>query len=291
MSKAQRTRPSSPGHTEGEFDIVVGAEPVGWRAYFKELYNYRELMVNLAQRDFLVRFKHTSAGLAWIFFKPLMLMLVLSFVFGRVSGLSKDVGIPYPLLVLSALIPWQFFASSLSEVTNSLVWNQHILTKTYFPRMLLPFGSLFANFVDFFVAFLLLAVVFVIYGYCPGWQAFLLPLFVLLLLGFILGLGLWTSVLNARFRDIQQMLPFMLQLGMYVSPVGYRFDTVPVKWQFLYNMNPLVGILEGFRWCLLRGEGGLHVSALLMSTAMSVVLILSGFYFFRRSERDLADVI
>lgn len=271
--------------------IVVEAAPMGLRAYFKELFAYRELMVNLAQRDFLVRFKHTYAGLSWIFFKPLMLMLVLSFVFGRVSGLSHSSTVPYPLLVLSALIPWQFFASSLNEVTNSLVWNQHILTKTYFPRMLLPVGSLFANFVDFFVAFILLGLVFAVYGYCPGWQIFTLPLFILLLLGFILGLGLWTSVLNARFRDIQQMLPFLLQIGMYVSPVGYRFDTVPVKWQFLYNLNPLVGILEGFRWCLLRGEGGLHASALAMSAVMSVVLIVSGLQFFRRSERGLADVI
>lgn len=291
MSQAHPNTTPSPPRSEEKFDIVVGAEPLGWRAYLKELYSYRELMVNLAQRDFLVRFKHTYAGLAWIFFKPLMLMLVLSFVFGRVSGLSKDIGIPYSLLVLSALVPWQFFASSLSEVTNCLVSNQHILTKTYFPRMLLPFGSLFANLVDFLVAFLLLGFVFLFYGYCPGWQILLLPCFVLLLLGLIIGLGLWTSMLNARFRDIQQMLPFLLQLGMYVSPVGYRFDTVPVKWQFIYNLNPLVGILEGFRWCLLRGEGGLHVSALVMSTMMSLVLIFTGLHFFRRSERDLADVI
>lgn len=274
-----------------EFNIVVGSQPLSWRSYVKELFDFRELMVNLAQRDFLVRFKHTYAGLAWIFFKPLMLMLVLSFVFGRISGFSHGTSVPYPLMVLSALIPWQFFAASLNEVTNSLVWNQHILTKTYFPRMLLPFASLFANFVDFFVAFVLLAFVFVFYGYSPGWQLILLPVFIVMLLGFILGLGLWTSVLNAKFRDIQQMLPFLLQIGMYVSPVGYRFDTVPLKWQFIYNLNPLVGILEGFRWCLLNGEGGLHTGALCMSAFISLALVVSGLHFFRRSERDLADVI
>jgi lipopolysaccharide transport system permease protein len=276
---------------EKDFDIVISAEPPGWGKYFRELLAYRELMVNLAQRDFLVRFKHTYAGMAWIFFKPLMLMLVLSFVFGRVTGLSHASSVPYPLMVLSALLPWQFFSSALVEVTNSLVWNQHILTKTYFPRLLLPLGSLFANSVDFIVTFVLLGALFIYYRFMPGWQILFLPCFILLLLALVVGAGLWLAALNARFRDIQQMLPFALQLGMYVSPVGYRFDTVPVKWQLLYNTNPMVGVLEGFRWCLLRGEGGLHHWALVMSCSLAVFLVSSGLWFFRRSENSFADVI
>jgi lipopolysaccharide transport system permease protein len=281
----------SPTPHSNQFDVEISAKPMGVRAYFRELYAYRELMFMLAQRDFLVRFKHTYAGMAWIFFKPLMLMLVLSFVFGRVTGLAQHTETPYSLMVLSALIPWQFFSSALTEVTSSLVWNQHILTKTYFPRLLLPLASLFANSVDFLVAFTLLAGAFVVLHFHPGWQIVFLPLFILLLFSLVVGVGLWLAALNARFRDIQQLLPFALQIGMYISPVGYRFDAVPEKWQLLYNMNPLVGVLEGFRWCLLRGEGGLHHSALVMSCSLAVALVLSGLWFFRRMEASFADVI
>lgn len=271
------------------FDLLISPDTVSARKYLKELIKFKSLGFIFSKRDFLVRFRHTAVGLAWIILKPALLVFTLSFVFGKLTGFDSKSSIPYPLVVLAGLLPWQFFAAALADTTSSLVVNQHIVAKTYFPRMILPIACLFNPAVDIFISFILFGVLMLWYSVPISWHLLALPLFMLLLMSLCLGLGLWLSALNARFRDIQHLLPFGLQIGMYLSPVGYTFDAIPVKWQLWYNLNPLVGVIEGFRWSMLGGITGLHYNALIMSSLISLLLIVSGFRVFRKLETSMVD--
>ena len=273
------------------FDYSITAEPASFRERLTEIVSHKELLWMLALRDTLVRFKQTYAGLAWLVLKPFLLLLALTFLFGRVTRFDANAAEPYALVVLAGLIPWQFLAASLTDITGSLNANRGIITKVYFPRILIPAASLFTAVADLIVALVLLVGLYAWYGYMPGWHLLALPFLLLLLFTFSMGIGIWMCALNAQYRDVQYLLPFVLQLGMYLSPVAYKSSQVPDEWLWLYHLNPAAGIIEGFRWCLLNGTSGFQWKVLAVSTLVSVVLLLSGLRYFYRVEKKLVDVL
>jgi lipopolysaccharide transport system permease protein len=218
-------------------------------------------------------------------------MLVFTVVFNRIAKLPAPGAVPYALLVMAAMLPWQFFAASLSESSNSLVGNSNLISKIYFPRLIIPAGSVITSFVDFLITLALMAAMMVWYGFCPDWRILACPLFVLLAFGASFGAGLWLGALTVEYRDFRYIVPFIVQFGMYVSPVGFSSGIVPAKWHLLYCLNPLVGVIDGFRWCLLRGQTPLDPSAILLSCGLVVILSASGIWYFRRTEKTFADVI
>ena len=271
-----------------ELSIVAGQSG---RQYWRDLWRYRELLYFLAWRDVKVRYKQTVVGAAWVLLRPLLMMLVLTLVFNRIAGLGTDQVTPYALMVLAGLLPWQFFASALAESGNSLVGNSQLISKVYFPRLLVPFSSVLGGLVDFTVTLLLLVPLMAWYGHWPGLEALFMPLFLILGLVIALGSGVALAALNVRYRDVRFVIPFIVQFGLYVSPVGFRVDLVPGAWRWLYELNPMVGVIEGFRWSLL-GEGQPPpVSALLSSVSIGLVLLVVGIRYFRRVEKTFADVI
>ena len=254
------------------------------------LWRHRELLIFLVWRDIIVRYKQTVVGTSWVLIRPLLTMLVFTFVFGRVANLESG-GVPYSLVVLSGLLPWTFFASALSDCSNSLVGNAHLISKIYFPRLIIPLSSVVVSTVDFLITFLLLFVVMAWHSFVPSWQIVFLPFFMLLVILVAFGLGLWTAALNVRFRDFRHLIPFLLQLGVYVSPVGYSSKVLPEKWKFLYSLNPMVGVIDGFRWSILGGSFTLYWPGLVFSSVTCVVLVITGIRYFRSTEATFADVI
>jgi lipopolysaccharide transport system permease protein len=259
--------------------------------YWRDLWLYRELFYFLSWRDILVRYKQTVIGIAWAVIRPFLTMLVFTFVFNRVAKLQAPNGIPYPLLVFSAMLPWQFFSTAMSESSNSLVTNSNLISKIYFPRLIVPAGSVITSFVDFLITVALLGAMLVWYRYCPNWHILALPLFVTLAFGCAMGVGLWLCALNVEYRDFRYVVPFIVQIGLYVSPVGFSSSIVPEKWRLIYSLNPMVGVIDGFRWSLLRGQSALSWSSVLISVILTSVLCLTGFWYFRRTEKTFADVI
>lgn len=272
-------------------DLVTYLKPAkGWLSIdFKELWRYRELIYFLTWRDIKVRYKQAVLGIAWAVLQPLMTMVIFTVIFGTLLGTPSQ-GIPYPLFSLSALLPWQLFASALQRSSTSLVGNANLLTKIYFPRLAIPLASIFAALVDFLISFVVLIGVMVYYHYMPGWNALWLPLLVLLALLTALAVGLWLSALNVQYRDIQQIVPFLIQVWMYASPIVYPIDTIPEGiWRWLYSLNPMVGVIQGFRWALLGGTP--PDLTLVISVAMVLILLVSGLYYFRRMEKIFADIV
>ena len=259
--------------------------------YWRDLWHYRELFYFLAWRDILVRYKQTVIGIAWAVVRPLLTTVVFTFVFSRVARLPAPGGAPYALLVMGAMLPWQFFSTSLTESSNSLIGNAHLISKIYFPRLIVPAGSVITALVDFLITLGLTASLMLWYGYLPDWHLLALPLFVLLALGAAFGAGLWLCALNVEFRDFRYIVPFIVQFGLYVSPVGFSSTIVPHKWHLLYSLNPMVGIIDGFRWSLLRGQTTRDGSAVALSVISVTILVVSGIWYFRRMERTFADVI
>jgi lipopolysaccharide transport system permease protein len=259
--------------------------------YWRDLWRYRELFYFLAWRDILVRYKQTVIGIAWAVIRPFLTMLVFTVIFGRIAKLPVPAAVPYALLVMAAMLPWQFFATSLSESSNSLVGNSNLISKIYFPRLIIPAGSVITSFVDFLITLALMAVMMVWYQFLPDWRILACPLFIILAFGASFGAGLWLCALTVKYRDFRYIVPFIVQFGMYVSPVGFSSTIVPEKWRLLYSLNPLVGVIDGFRWCLLRGETPLDWSAVLLSVVTVVFLLASGIWYFRRMEKTFADVI
>jgi len=259
--------------------------------YWRDLWRYRELFYFLAWRDILVRYKQTLIGIAWAVVRPLLTMVVFTVVFGRIAKLPAPGDVPYPLLVMAAMLPWQFFSTSLSESSNSLVGNANLISKIYFPRLIIPAGSVITSFVDFLITLVLMAALMLWYRFLPDWRAFLLPAFLVLAFGAAFGAGLWLCALNVEYRDFRYIVPFIVQLGLYVSPVGFSSSIVPARWRLLYDLNPLVGVIDGFRWCLLRGKTPLDWTSFLLSCCLVALLSLSGVWYFRRVERTFADVI
>jgi lipopolysaccharide transport system permease protein len=260
------------------------------QSYWADVLRYRELFAVLAGRDIAVRYKQTAIGILWAVLRPLLTMTVFTFVFGRIAKLPSD-GAPYALLVFSGMVPWFFFASSVSESSGSLVANANLLSKVYFPRILIPLSSILVAVVDFLIAMCLLIILMVFYGFLPSWRLLTLPLFLTIALGAAIGLGLSFSALNIRYRDFQFIVPFFLQMGIYASPIGFSITVVPEKWHLLYAFNPMVGVIEGFRWAVLGGAFELRWDVVAVSGCVAVMLLSVGVVFFRRFERGIADVI
>ncbi len=260
------------------------------RHYWRDLWMYRELFWFLVWRDILVRYKQTVVGVAWSVIRPFVTMVVFSVVFGALAKLPSN-GVPYPLLVFAAMLPWNFFANALSESSGSLVANANLLTKIYFPRIIIPGSSIIVSFIDFVISLLIMAGLMLWFGYMPDWRVVTLPLFLFLAFLPVAGAGLWFSALNVKFRDFRFVVPFLLQFGLYVSPVGFASSIVPEKWRLLYAINPMVGVIDGFRWALLNGAVEPCWLGILLSTTLSLLLLVTGIWFFRKMERTMADVI
>lgn len=279
-----------PTASQAYDDEIVIEAGRGARNYWRDLWRYRELFYFLAWRDLLVRYKQTVVGVAWSLIRPLVTMIVFTVVFGRLAQLPSG-GAPYPILVFAALLPWQFFANALTESSNSLVNNSSMISKVYFPRLVVPTSSVIVSFVDFLISFALLIVLMVIYRFVPSWRILSLPLFTLLAFGAAMGGGLWLAALNVRYRDFKHLVPFIVQIGLYISPVGFSSSVVPERWRLLYSLNPLVGVIDGFRWAILGGDAAIFWPGFLLSTLAVLLLLLSGIRYFRQTERTFADVI
>jgi lipopolysaccharide transport system permease protein len=260
------------------------------REYWKDIWRYRELFYFLAWRDLLVRYKQTVVGVAWSLIRPLLTMLILTWVFGRLGKMPSG-GVPYALLVLCGMLPWQFFSTALSECGNSLVSNSNLISKVYFPRLIVPAGSVITSFVDFLISAVLLIVLMIWYRFVPPSTVVFLPLFVLLAFAAALGTGLWIAALMVEYRDFRFIVPFIVQFGLYVSPVGFRTDVVPEQWRLLYSLNPMVGVIDGFRWAILGGQHNLYWPGAFLSVAVVFIVIASGLHYFRKTEKTFADVI
>jgi lipopolysaccharide transport system permease protein len=263
--------------------------PSGWTSIgFRELWEYRELLYFLTLRDVKVRYKQTALGAAWAIIQPLFMMLVFSLFFGRLAKMPSD-GIPYPVFTFCALLPWQLFAHALTESSNSLVANERLITKVYFPRLIVPLAAVLGGLVDFAVAFVLLLVMMFYYGIVPTLAIVTLPAFILLAILTALGVGLWLSALNVKYRDVRYTINFLIQFWMFATPVAYPSSIVPERWRALYGLNPMAGVVEGFRWALLGKQP--PGAMLAVSVAVVIAILIGGLYYFRRMEQEFADVV
>ena len=265
--------------------------PSGWSALnLRDVWNYRELIYFMTWRDLKVRYKQTLLGAAWAILKPFLTMIVFTIFFGNLAGVPSD-GVPYPIFSFSGLLPWELFASALTVASHSLVSNRHMITKIYFPRMILPISSVLSGLVDFFIAFTILIVMMFYYQVKLTSAIWALPLFLVLALITALGVGLWLSALNVLYRDINYITPFLVQFWLFITPIAYGSSLVPEKWQLIYALNPMTGVVEGFRWSLLGTTQGAPSLTLLVSAVIAVLLLVSGLFYFRRTERQFADMV
>ena len=258
--------------------------------YWRDLWRYRELFYFLAWRDILVRYKQTVVGVAWAVIRPLLMMLILTFVFGRLAKMEAG-GVPYPILVMCGMLPWQFFSTAMSESGGSLVRNAGMVSKVYFPRLIIPASSVITSLVDFIITAVILVCMMIYYQYMPGWEVVFLPLLVALAFFAAFGIGVWVSALMVRYRDFRFILPFVVQFGLYISPVGFQSGVVPDQYRLLYSINPMVGVIDGFRWAVLGGEHTVYMPGIVMSVVLVFLMIYSGIWFFRKTEKTFADII
>ena len=261
------------------------------RHYWADLWRYRELFAILAWRDVAVRYKQTVIGVAWAIVRPLLTMLIFTVIFGTLARLPSDGGTPYPLLVFAGMLPWFLFSSILTDASNSLIGNANLIGKVYFPRMIIPAAAAAVALVDFAINLVILLAIMVWYGFWPSWQVVFLPAFVALGVLASLGPALYITALNVKYRDFRYIIPFLVQVGLYVSPVGFPSSVVPERWRLLYNLNPMVGIIDGFRWCIVGGDSPIYLPGFLLSLAITAALLWIGIATFRRIERGFADLI
>lgn len=259
------------------------------RHYWGDLWRYRELLGFLAWRDIKVRYKQTVLGVLWALIQPAVTLAVFSFIFGKLAGMPSG-SVPYPLMVLAGLLPWQLFSAAFSNASGSLVSNTHLISKVYFPRLIVPLSSVAVALIDFCIVLVLLAALCLWWQFVPDWRIIFLPLFVVLTLVTAIGTGLWLTALTVKYRDFRFVVPFLLQVGLFLSPVGFSTTNLPT-WRQLYSLNPMVGAIDGFRWCVLRGEPALDPLNLGISVVMSALLLFTGLWYFRRMERGFADII
>ncbi len=259
--------------------------------YWRDLWKYRELFYFLAWRDILVRYKQTVIGMAWALIRPLLTMLVFTVVFSNIAKLPTEGNAPYPILVFAALLPWQFFSGALTECSNSLVNNANLLSKVYFPRLIVPTSAVIVSFVDFMISGIILLALMAWYNFVPDWRILTLPLFVVIAFAASIGAGLWLAALTVEYRDFRIVVPFIVQFGLYISPVGFSSKIVPQQWQLLYSLNPMVGVIDGFRWAILGGDSKIYLPGFALSVLVVVLVLWSGIWYFRKMERTFADVI
>ena len=260
------------------------------RNYWRDLWRFRELLYFLSWRDILVRYKQTVIGVAWSVIRPVLTMIVFTVIFGKLAKFPSG-NAPYAILVYAAMLPWQFFANALSESSNSLIANSNMISKVYFPRLIVPCSAVVVSVVDFLISFGVLVVLMAWYRFVPSWHIVTVPLFFLLALLASLGFSLWLSALNVKYRDFRYIVPFIVQFGLYVSPVGFASSVVPGKWRLLYSLNPMVGVIDGFRWAILGGEAQIYWPGFLLSTALTLLVLYGGVKYFRKTEKIFADII
>jgi len=270
-----------------QFTIEAGRTE---RHYWMDLWRYRELFYILAWRDIAVRYKQTIIGIAWAVLRPLLTMLIFVVVFGKIAKLPSE-GVPYPIFVFAAMLPWTFFATAFSDASNSLIGNSNLISKVYFPRLIIPAASVIVAGVDFLISFVILIGLMLWYQYLPGWQVVTLPFFLLIAFFAALGTGLYIAALNVKYRDFRFVVPFIAQLGLYISPVGFSTTIVPEKYQLLYYLNPMVGVIDGFRWAISGGKTVFNMTELFLSILVTLLLCIAGIYHFRKTEKTFADVI
>jgi lipopolysaccharide transport system permease protein len=273
-----------------EKDILIIEAGRTERQYWKDIWRYRELFYFLAWRDILVRYKQTVVGIAWALIQPFLTMVVFSVIFGKFVKLPSD-GVPYPILIFTAILPWQFFANSLNDASVSLIGDASLISKIYFPRLIIPSSAMITSFIDFLISAAILAGLMFWYGFIPGWRMVVLPLLIIIAFAASMGAGLWLSVLNVKYRDFRYVVPFILQLGMYISPVVFSSSIVPDKWRILYSLNPMVGVIDGFRWAILGGNVKIFWPGFVVSLALVALLFVTGILYFRKMEKTFADVI
>ena len=260
------------------------------RHYWRDLWRYRELFLFLAWRDILVHYKQTVIGIVWALARPLLTMLVFTLVFGKLAKLPAE-AVPYPILVFAALLPWQFFSSAFSSAGESLVSNAGMISKIYFPRLVIPASAVIVSLVDFVISGVILVGLMIWYGFAPNLRLLVLPVFVFVAIVAALGAGLWIAALNVKYRDFRIIVPFVVQFGLYISPVGFSSAIVPEQWRMLYSLNPMVGVIDGFRWAILGGNTQLYWPGIFLSLAFIVAMLVTGVLYFRSVEKTFADVI
>jgi len=275
-------------HPDTPDELVLEAGRAS-RNYWRDLWRFRELLGFLAWRDIKVRYKQTVLGVLWALIQPAVTLAVFTFIFGKLAGMPAG-NVPYPLLVLCGLLPWQLFSAAFSNASGSLVANTHLISKVYFPRLIVPLSSVAVALIDFAIVLVLLAALCFWWRFAPDGRVLLLPLFIVLTLVTAIGTGLWLTALTVKYRDFRFVVPFLLQVGLFLSPVGFSSANLP-NWQHVYALNPMVAAIDGFRWCLLRGEPVLDPANLAISTGMAGLLLVSGLWYFRRMERGFADLI
>lgn len=274
---------------EGRYELVLENGRAD-RHYWRDLWRFRELFYFLAWRDVLVRYKQTAIGLVWAVARPVLTMVVFTFVFSKIAKLPSG-DVPYPLLVFAALLPWQFFASAFSGAGDSLVSNAQMISKVFFPRLVVPVSAVIVSLVDFAISLALLAVLMAWFQFVPSWQLLALPIFIALAFTTAMGAGLWIAALNVKYRDFKIIVPFVVQFGLYISPVGFSSGVVPPEWRVLYDLNPMVGVIDAFRWSILGGAEPFNVTSFACSIVITSVVLATGVRHFRRTERTFADII
>ena len=259
--------------------------------YWNDLWRYRELFYILSWRDIKVRYKQTVVGVAWSIIRPLLTMFVFTVIFGKVAEMPSEGAAPYAIMVYAAMLPWQFFSNSLSESSNSLISNTNLISKVYFPRLIIPAASVITSLIDFMISFVILIGLMIWFQFLPNWQILCFPLFLLLAFVCSMGIGFWLTALNVKYRDFRFIVPFIVQLGLYISPVGFSSSVVPEKYKIFYNLNPMVGVIDGFRWSIIGGDLELNMMSLLMSIIISFFFLWLGIRRFRKMEKSFADLI
>jgi lipopolysaccharide transport system permease protein len=274
--------------TNENWDLVI--EPGrSEKHYFKDLWRYRELFYILSWRDIKVRYKQTVIGAAWSIIRPLLTTIIFTLVFSRIAHLQNPSSAPYALMVFVGMLPWQFFSNALSESSNSLIGNANLITKVYFPRMIIPASSVITSLVDLGISFIIMVAMFVWYQFLPNWHILFLPLFILLAFLCSFGIGLYLTAVNVKYRDFRYIIPFIIQFGLYITPVGFSSAVVPDKWKAWYALNPMVGVIDGFRWCLLGDP--MNWNSFFVSVGIITVFLWVGIFYFRKMEKTFADNI
>jgi lipopolysaccharide transport system permease protein len=272
-------------------DVTIIEAGRSERNYWIDLWRYRELFQVLAWRDLSVRYKQTVIGVLWAVIRPFLTMLVFTIIFSRIAKLPTDGDAPYALMVFAGILPWTLFATGLSEASNSLINNANLISKVYFPRLIVPTATVVVAFVDFLISFCILIALIVWYQFWPDWRILILPIFAILAFLVSIGPALWISSLNVKYRDFRYIIPFIVQFGLYVSPVGFSSNVIPAQWRLLYSLNPMVGVIDGFRWCILGGQSELFLPGLATGVAVGAFFLWFGVRQFRKTERSFADLI